>query len=66
MSLSWTHAICAICWYRKHPDKIPVRLKQRETERCCFCLRTTESGIYVRYNPQLLACKGEHEAKVEK
>lgn len=38
-----------------------MRLKQRVIERCCFCLRATESGIYVREDPETLPCKGKHE-----
>lgn len=63
--MDWNHPMCDTCWNKKNAGAKPARIPAREIEVCCFCGRNTESGIYVRYNPQLLACKGEHEAKVE-
>lgn len=60
----WNHAICDQCWFalcedRGNPGLEPVRLAGRylQIETCCFCSKTTDSGIYVRHNPNELTCK---------
>lgn len=55
--MSFTQPICDSCWPPFSAGmsgviKEPVRLKVREEERCCFCNWWTESGIYVRVDPQ--------------
>jgi hypothetical protein len=62
----WTHAICAPCWNRQHPDR-PVETttriveEYRAEEACCFCGERTSAGIYVRHDPEETACKGVHQ-----
>ena len=29
-------------------------------DKCCFCGNDNSDGIYYRYNPEQLVCKGEH------
>lgn len=67
----WTHAICVSCWNGEHPDS-PARGTDDDgpgqRERCCWCARSTNCGIYVRADPNLrdekgvnvLRCKGIH------
>jgi len=33
----------------------------RETERCCFCGGLTDEGIYVREDPAVTLCHGDHK-----
>jgi hypothetical protein len=40
--------ICICCWEERQPDREPVRLREPEDERCCWCGTPTRSGIYVR------------------
>ena len=61
--MEWTHPICTQCWYNRNGKKRhPVRIinVDADPEICCFCLRATLSGIYVRHNPEWLCCKGNH------
>lgn len=60
MDSVWTHAICAECWNRRHPDK-PARLVFG-AELCCFCGLVQAAGIYERENPMRLVCRGRHQA----
>lgn len=45
------------------PYGIPVQLREefRVIELCCFCGYATNDGIYIRYNPSLIPCKGVHD-----
>ena len=61
----WTHSICDSCWNIKEPIREPVHIMHGEIEICCFCGKETRSGIYVRYNPEELSCKGNHKKEVE-
>ena len=54
----WLHAICDRCWQDTGPLHIPVRLKDPDPERCCFCTKQTRSGIYLRKNPNHVGCHG--------
>jgi len=59
--MEWTHPICTQCWYdRNGSNRKPVRIINMDSgpKLCCFCLRLTLSGIYVRHNPEWLRCKG--------
>lgn len=62
MSSKWTHSICQKCWNEKNPDREPVHLKEEfaSQEACCFCGESTSAGIYVRFDPLQLRCKGIH------
>jgi hypothetical protein len=61
----WSHVICTDCWNTQHPDKEPVVLAELLTpETCCFCGQLTDSGIYVRHDPNEALCKGVHEAQL--
>lgn len=63
----WRHAICEACWHRKNPTRRAVRLKEPDNEVCCWCFKSTRSGIYVREDPELVRCQGKvgyHEEKV--
>ena len=56
---AWTHTICRPCWDKLNPDREPVRVKNAQTEPCCYCGNETFSGIYVRKDPdELPLCKG--------
>lgn len=65
MTSQWTHAICDKCWTGNRPDYarhgLPHRMVPPKKERCCFCAGETESGIYVRRNPDFTPCHGEHK-----
>jgi hypothetical protein len=49
--LSFTQPACDGCWSGRYPGRQPVRLKEPETETCCFCGAQTQAGIYVRVDP---------------
>ena len=55
----WTHAICDKCWSDKNTTK-PLRVNEGPRELCCFCGKSTDSGIYIKRNPDKLRCKGVH------
>lgn len=50
--MAWkTSVICARCYEKQYPGKIPVRyLATTEVERCYLCKSETSDGIYVRTN----------------
>jgi hypothetical protein len=58
----WTHNICETCWHAISPDREPCALKSEyaKEETCCWCGKTTKSGIYVRADPQSVKCQGKH------
>lgn len=55
---AWTHNICPTCWNARNPLRaaVLVELTGADFEVCCFCGRTTTSGIYLRHDPKTLAC----------
>lgn len=57
--MSWTHPICEVCWEERNPNRQPVKVKDAETEICGFCGEHTNSGIYVRENPDNVKFKKE-------
>ena len=65
MSGRWNHSICEKCWNEKNPDREPIRIREEfrdeKPEACCFCSSPHNSGIYVRQDPNLTACRGQHE-----
>jgi len=64
VSSPWTHSICVKCWNERNPDRQPVVVREEfrdETaETCCFCGALHGSGIYMRFDPKVLLCKGVH------
>lgn len=66
----WTHRICRGCWteHLQPTHGEPVTIAPRmcpEVEPCCWCgAELTRNdfvrGIYVRKDPDNLACKGDH------
>lgn len=65
MSNNWTHPICDDCWTLRHPDRQAVRVVGTwgDVEQCCFCRHATRSGIYVRQDPTMSPCRGQHEGE---
>ena len=57
----WSHSICDACWTERFAHA-PAKIKKkfREHESCCFCSKHHTSGIYIRHDPETLACKGKH------
>ena len=51
----WTHVICEKCWKDTGHDFEPTRFIPPETEICCYCGVETNSGIYIRNNPDNVA-----------
>jgi hypothetical protein len=60
---SWTHSICAECWFHRNPKQQPLKMSHeiRSVERCCFCFITHRDGIYMRADPKETLCRGVHE-----
>lgn len=50
---SWNQAVCTSCWYLHNPARTPVTLKDPGTEKCVFCGRETNSGIFIRIDPKI-------------
>jgi len=66
----WTHLACFGCYAKKYPKRSPVRLKPEEgqslpMQNCCYCREETGEGIYVRDDPEMVACKGRGEVHEE-
>lgn len=61
MMPGWTHSQCDTCWENRNGGgRKPHRLLIREREKCCFCGKMHESGIYVRADPETTECHGNH------
>lgn len=62
----WTHPVCWPCWRARNGDDVPTRLRTPEPELCCWCGQQTDSGIYLRADPNTLdhcprrECRGCH------
>ena len=57
----WTHSCCEGCWTIRSGDhRTPVKIKEAEVDRCCFCGKVNIDGIYVREDPSKTLCKGVH------
>lgn len=55
-AVEWTHPMCDECWVTtQERGAIPYRMSEPEQETCCWCGRTTSSGIYRRADSRLLA-----------
>lgn len=61
----WTHRVCGNCYEHFEPGRQPVRLPG-ESGYCCSCGETTDEGIFYRFAPGALPCKGEHETEAPK
>jgi hypothetical protein len=62
----WSHVICEVCWSKREKGLTdPIRVVERREETCCFCGELTTGGIYVRADPALTKCGGNHFVKVE-
>lgn len=48
---SWNQPICEQDWLLRYPHRVPVRIKDAEEETCAYCGKVTDSGIYVREDP---------------
>lgn len=47
--MTWDNvAVCVFCWMKRHPDRLPLRVKGAELEPCHFCGWYTPLGIYER------------------
>lgn len=55
--MNWNQPICDACWHDLQPERRPVRLATpiRRSETCSMCGKTTDSGIYVRADPRIVA-----------
>jgi hypothetical protein len=60
MSERWTHNICDACWAKLMQGRTPVKLRDPGVEACCYCGGLTTSGIFIRWDPERLHCKGVH------
>jgi hypothetical protein len=56
----WNHSICEECWKVRYNGN-PVRVTEREVEKCCFCGLKQAHGIYVRADPKSCLCGGVHD-----
>lgn len=54
MAMSWTQPCCEPCCDRRYPGRIPHRVIEPDSERCCLCGEPTRSGIYIRVDPGLV------------
>lgn len=64
----WNHSICEKCWNTRNPEREPVKLREEfrdeKAEPCCYCGVMHCSGIYLRDDPSVLRCKGNHSEVV--
>ena len=51
---SWTQPCCESCWWGRNPRSAPVRVPEdlQRTEECVYCGLHTDSGIYIRIDPE--------------
>lgn len=56
----WTHPQCPDCWLKERGNTAPMMMHNAPQETCCWCGQSTREGIYVRHDPALLRCDGEH------
>lgn len=57
----WNHNICDLCWQNRceaqgNAGRAPVRIKNAQEVKCCFCDALTISGIFVRQDPKTVIC----------
>lgn len=56
----WTHPVCDDCWDFLHPAHPSPRKGEGEVASCCRCGELTESGIYIRADPDTLPRHSPH------
>lgn len=49
----WTQPICFACFHSQNPNRVPVRVRGADTERCVHCDEETREGIYIRIDPDI-------------
>ena len=47
----WTWPMCVDCWNERNPTKMAAQIIKSPIEICCECGKETQSGIYIRRNP---------------
>lgn len=65
---NWTHNICFQCWveykFTETGYKVPPRIVELTVYEldsiCCFCGHRNIEGIYIREDPNIVLCKGNH------
>ena len=61
----FTHNICYDCWNIRNPDRKAIRVStaRMNPDKCCYCGKDTNSGIYIRDNPDApdMLCHGIHK-----
>lgn len=62
----WVHAQCTTCWNERNLSRQadPKRYTRGPEDTCCWCSKPTRSGIYVRYDPETVPCKGVHPEEI--
>lgn len=66
----WTHRLCWDCWAEWSLEEngfiaVPVQVVHDPWGPCCECSEGTNSGIYVRGDPEEFGCEGDHDLLVE-
>lgn len=49
--MNWNQPVCDDDWEKRSPGREPYRLEDPDPEICCYCGKSTRSGIYVRIHP---------------
>ncbi len=49
--MGWTQPLCDSCWKKRNPDREPFKMMPGDSEQCCLCGQSTDSGIYDRIDP---------------
>lgn len=64
----WNHRACERCFFDGHYGtndagefRMPVQVQEVEPGACCFCGGLTILGIFVRFDENLVMCRGRHE-----
>lgn len=61
---SWDHVICVKCFFRMNQCVQTAGLiKGNQALTCCFCLIKTNAGIRFKAAPEIVPCRGHHDAK---
>lgn len=61
----WTHACCRQCWNTRISGgrgRAPHQVVGAQTTTCCLCTARTDAGIFIRFDPTKLDCRGQHDA----
>lgn len=49
----WNHTVCEPCYFLLRPNRMPSRLADAPSEKCCYCGEVTTDGIYYRDDPAI-------------